>query len=179
VCIPEPVPQRLWLLAQGPSPAGGAGWWRSRSARTLAIGRQRLRRLTWSLRRLCAAATSSHSLLHAAVPRRDIMVSFWQRGAGPWRQEPLAANRRLGKGRLDSRHSAAGRAGRQLRRVSPPASAGAAPSNRLRRYETGSNPSFCAGSQRMSHEVIVNVSLSNWFITPNEVATVRCGPLMS
>ncbi len=53
------------------------------------------------------------------------------------------------------------------------------PFDRLGRYETGSNPNFWAGSQRMSHEVIVNVSLSNWFITPNEVASVRCGPLMS
>jgi hypothetical protein len=40
--------------------------------------RQRLRRFTCSLRRLWAVATSSHSLLHAVMPRRDIMVSIWQ-----------------------------------------------------------------------------------------------------
>ena len=31
-----------------------------------------------SLRRLCAAQASSHSFSHAARPRRDIMVSYWQ-----------------------------------------------------------------------------------------------------
>jgi hypothetical protein len=47
------------------------------------------------------------------------------------------------------------------------------------RYETGSNPNFSAGSQSRSKDVIVNVSVSNWFMTPNDVASVRCGPLMS
>jgi hypothetical protein len=37
-----------WLLGSRASPAGGPGWWRSRSAPTLAVGRQRLRRLTCS-----------------------------------------------------------------------------------------------------------------------------------
>jgi hypothetical protein len=40
--------------------------------------RQRLRRFTCSLRRLWAVATSSLSLLHAVMPRRDIIVSIWQ-----------------------------------------------------------------------------------------------------
>jgi hypothetical protein len=75
--ILEPVAQRPWLLGKDFAD-GGSGWWRSRSAPVVAVGRQRLRRLTCSLRRLCAVATSSHSLLHAEMPRRDIMLSLWQ-----------------------------------------------------------------------------------------------------
>jgi hypothetical protein len=54
-----------------------------RRPQVLAAGRQGLdrqpcRRCRCSLRRLCAVQASSHSLSHAARPRRDIMVSSWQ-----------------------------------------------------------------------------------------------------
>ena len=40
--------------------------------------RYALRRWMCSFRKLWAAAASSHSLLEASRPRRDIVVSFWQ-----------------------------------------------------------------------------------------------------
>jgi hypothetical protein len=65
--------------AVGPGSGGGGTGGADRGDR-LAVSflGQRLRRFTCSLRRLWAVAKSNHSPLHAAMPRRDIVVNFWQ-----------------------------------------------------------------------------------------------------
>jgi hypothetical protein len=62
------------VARQGPDGfVSSSGRMADREASRFVMGRWR-----WSLHRLCAVQTSSHSLLQAVRPRRDIAVIFWQ-----------------------------------------------------------------------------------------------------